>query len=127
MKMYDEYMDQECVGICDVINSIPNCETFESCCGHLKDCFKIFVRTSDEYALSVLARSFDKRYSGTSKLWKINLETKDAGNPKFCLYIHSDEKYTDYETMKQDTEILSNNIKYWLDERFINHFLERQN
>lgn len=125
MKEYDKYMDQECIGICDSINEIPNCETFESCCGHLKDCFRIFVKTSDEYALSILARSFDKRYSGTSKLWKINLDTLDVGTPKFCLYIHSDEKYVDYETMRKDTEILSKNIKYWLNKNFINYFLEK--
>lgn len=125
MKEYDKYMDQECIGICDSINEIPNCETFESCCGHLKDCFSIFVKTSDEYALSILARSFDKRYSGTSKLWKINLDTLDVGTPKFCLYIHSDGKYVDYETMRKDTEILSKNIKYWLNKNFINYFLEK--
>ena len=30
---YDGYMDKECIPICDALNSIPNVQTTESCCG----------------------------------------------------------------------------------------------
>ena len=119
---YDEYMDEDCIKICHAINEIPKCHTTSSCCGHLKENFKIFASTYDVYALSILSRSFDRRYSGTSQVWKIELVTSDGGYPKFSLYIHSENKYNDYETMKKDINTLSENIKYWLNERFIEHF-----
>lgn len=125
MEKYDEYMDKECIELCDAINSIPNCSTFESCCGHLKNPFKIFVRTSDEYALSILSRCFDKRYCGTHQRWYIELLTEDFGTPKFCLYIHSEDSYKDYDTMKKDCETLSENIKYWMREEFFKYFTEK--
>ena len=34
---YDEYMDKECIEVCDLLNSYPGVKTFESCCGHLKN------------------------------------------------------------------------------------------
>lgn len=33
---YDEFMDKECVELCDALNELEGVETFESCCGHFK-------------------------------------------------------------------------------------------
>jgi hypothetical protein len=42
IKRYDEWMDFECVKICDALNTLPGIETFESCCGHAQGPFMVF-------------------------------------------------------------------------------------
>lgn len=39
---YDDRMDPECVALCDVLNTLPGIRTFESCCGHGEDPFRVF-------------------------------------------------------------------------------------
>lgn len=38
---YDEWMDIECIKICDALNDLQGIETFESCCGHGKRPFLV--------------------------------------------------------------------------------------
>lgn len=41
---YDGNMDKECVELCNALNNIPYVTTFESCCGHGKDVFRIWFK-----------------------------------------------------------------------------------
>lgn len=43
MVNYEEF-DKECVELCKTLNNMDNVETFESCCGYLKDKFVIFFQ-----------------------------------------------------------------------------------
>ncbi len=120
---YDEYMDKECIPICDALNSLPDVETFESCCGHLKTRYAVYLKTKNLYSMSVIARVFDKRYSNTSVAWKTTIETLDAeNNPQFCIGIYSERPFNDYREMSDDVKHLCDGIRYWSSERFYKHF-----
>jgi hypothetical protein len=64
---YDGNMDKECIQICDMLNSISDVRTTESCCGHCKDRFMIFFTCDNPHSLAIIARVFDRRYIGTSQ------------------------------------------------------------
>lgn len=117
---YDGYMDKECIPICDALNSIPNVQTTESCCGHCKDRFMIFLTCDNPHSLAIIARVFDRRYIGTSQPWHIELQTKDSG--AYYYFIHSETKYDSKMVMMKDVNQIIENIKYWCDDKFASHF-----
>ena len=117
---YDGYMDKECIHICDALNSIPDVRTTESCCGHCKDRFMIFLTCDNSHSLAIIARVFDRRYIGTSQPWYIELQTKDSG--AYGYFIHSETKYDSEEVMMKDINQIIENIKYWCDDKFASHF-----
>ena len=39
---YNGLMDNECIELCDALNNLPNLQTFESCCGNLKNRYSIW-------------------------------------------------------------------------------------
>lgn len=121
---YDGHMDEECIDICDALNTLPSVETTESCCGHGTNPFMIFLTVTDMYSLSILSRSFDKRYIGTSIPWHIELFSADNGCPKFGMYLHSEKPYESKEDMKQDCAKICENITYWSKDAFKTYFLE---
>lgn len=51
---YGKDMDSECVKLCDAINSIPGLITYESCCGHGKDTFRIWFTAKSMKCLRIL-------------------------------------------------------------------------
>ena len=117
---YDGYMDAECIAICDALNSIPDVRTTESCCGHCKDRFMIFLTCDNSHSLAIIARVFDRRYIGTSQPWYVELQTKDSGS--YDYFIHSETKYDSEEVMMKDINQIIENIKYWCDDKFASHF-----
>lgn len=117
---YDGYMDKECIHICDVLNSIPNVQTTESCCGHCKERFMIFLTCDNPHSLAIIARVFDRRYIGTSQPWHIELQTKDSGAYEY--FIHSETKYDSEEVMMKDVNQIIENIEHWCDDKFASHF-----
>jgi hypothetical protein len=46
--MYPEDMDQECIPLCDAMNSLPGIKTVSSCCGHGVKHFGIFFTISGD-------------------------------------------------------------------------------
>ena len=117
---YDGNMDKECIQICDALNSISDVRTTESCCGHCKDRFMIFLTCDNPHSLAIIARVFDRRYIGTSQPWYIELQTKDSG--AYYYFIHSETKYSSEEVMMKDVNKIIKNIKYWGDDKFASHF-----
>lgn len=117
---YDGNMDKECIQICDVLNSISDVRTTESCCGHCKDRFMVFFTCDNPHSLAIIARVFDRRYISTSQPWYIELQTKDSG--AYDYFIHSETKYDSEEVMMKDINQIIENIKYWCDDKFASHF-----
>ncbi len=117
---YDGNMDKECIQICDALNSISDVHTTESCCGHCKDRFMVFLTCDNPHSLAIIARVFDRRYISTSQPWYIELQTKDSG--AYDYFIHSETKYDSEEVMMQDINQIIENIKYWCDDKFASHF-----
>ena len=120
---YDEYMDKECIPICDALNELPNVRTFESCCGHLKTNYSIWLRTDNLYSIAVIARVFDKRYAPTRMLWEVKIETEDMEfTPQFCIRICSKKVFEDYDTMMHDVNEMADKIRYWSLPEFYDYF-----
>ena len=119
---YDGKMDKECIPLCDALNSLPDVETTESCCGHCKDRFRIFFKCKNPYSLSVIARVFNRRYSGTELQWIIEVETNDNGG--YDYFVHSVEAYENNTMMEKDISQLVENIKYWSSEKYKEHFIK---
>lgn len=61
---YDGLMDNECIKICNYLNSLPDIETVDSCYGHGVDSFMIFFYHYGKniQGLSFLGRCVDRRY-----------------------------------------------------------------
>lgn len=122
-KKYDEYMDKECIPLCDALNQLPGVKTFESCCGHLQRQYGVWLHTANPYSMAVIARAFDKRYVPTSIMWDIKIETIDVERtPQFCIGIYSSDIFHDYETMMKDVKELVESIEYWKQPEFYDHF-----
>lgn len=75
---YDEYMDVECIPLCNALNSLPGIETLESCCGHTKKPFAIWFRCNSELSLRFLGRCIDRRYWKYGNNWRIELDNSDV-------------------------------------------------
>lgn len=123
MDGYDGNMDKECIKLCDALNRLPGVRTFESCCGHLKTNYSIWLRTGNLYSIAVIARVFDKRYAATSVLWDTNIETDDMeSTPQFCIRIHSRDVHKTMEDMLHDVDVLSESVEYWSGDEFKRYF-----
>lgn len=120
---YDEYMDKECVPICDALNELPDVRTFESCCGHLKRRYVVYLYTDNPYSMAVIARSLDGRYLPAKSRWKVTIETIDVERtPQFCVGIYSEDAFKDYDTMMHDANEVADSIRYWAQPEFYEHF-----
>ena len=88
-KKYDGSMDPEVIPLCDAINMLPGIRTFESCCGHGKAPFMIFMRVSTrpgprelrQEGLFFLTRCVDFRYWKYGSTWKIELQVGEVMSP----------------------------------------------
>lgn len=117
---YDGYMDKECIPICDALNSLHGMKTTSSCCGHCENRFMIFLNCNDAYSLSIIARSFDRRYSVTHQQWHIEMTTCDNGGYNY--FLHSEKEYDNDKDMMEDVLQLIDNIEHWKSDRFKEHF-----
>lgn len=119
---YDEYMDKECIELCDTLNSLKGVETFESCCGHLHSKYVIYMTISNWYSLSLLARAFDIRYS--SGKWNIGLHSTDTPKKKVGVAVFELKTnivpICEEEMMKLVDEAIKN-INYWKNPIYENH------
>ena len=120
---YDIYMDKECIPLCDALNTLPDVRTFESCCGHLKRKYVVYLYTDNPYSMAVIARALDRRYLPAKSLWEVTIETIDAERtPQFCIGIYSKDVFADYDTMVHDVNELVESINYWKQPEFYDHF-----
>lgn len=87
--IYDEFMDNECVSICDAINSIKGVETIESCCGHNKRPFRIWLKSENSRQLFPIIRSIAPSYCGFDSKWKLEVSYTDVDNFPIIFYLHS--------------------------------------
>ena len=111
-------MDRECIEICNTFNRLPNTETTESCSGHGQHTFWIFFKCTNIDVLTRLGRVVDKRYSDGN--WEILIDDTDE-NPKGRFWLRALHKY-DVGTMKKSVNQLIENILYWFDDKFDEHF-----
>ena len=73
-------MDPEVMALCDALNQLPGIETTQSCCGHGKQSFKIWVYTTDLTALPALVDFFSACH-GAGQGWSVRATTDCAMSP----------------------------------------------
>jgi hypothetical protein len=73
--LYDGFMDDDVLELCNAMNALPGIETTESCCGHGCEPFSIYfkVKKDEQDGLFFLTRCVDRRYWKYGYLWKIEL------------------------------------------------------
>ena len=108
-------VDEECIPLCDVLNSLPTVRTFESCCGHLKYPFGVYFFCYDIGVLSRLARAVSHNYSDGK--WEILVETTDT-HPYGVFSINSIEAFKDTDEMHRSVIALCDNIIHWCQDCF---------
>ena len=82
-----EDFDQECLTLCDALNCIPGIRTFESCCGHGKHPFGIWMTAESINALYPLARCTQAHT--TSLTWILEVQDTDTQDMPVIFYLHS--------------------------------------
>ena len=103
-------MDKECIELCEVLNSLPTVQTFESCCGHLKDRFSIWFFCDSISILSCLGRVTERNYSDGK--WEVVVDSTDT-HPYGVFWLRSKEPFSTYEEMNKSLQGLIDNINYW--------------
>ena len=119
---YTGQMDKECIELCDTLNGLKGVKTVESCCGHLKERYAIWMRCNNFYSLAILARCIDDRYS--SGVWELTAETTDRTEKYFstvCFVLRSKETFDNEKQRSEAIDELIIIIKYWSTSLFYNH------
>jgi hypothetical protein len=111
----DEWMDKECVDLCDTLNSMKGIETVESCCGHNDRPYRIFFKCYDLSALRFLQSCIDGRYWGYGDEWRITTYISDIG-PEQLTFILESKPHKLTEIMIQVEDMI----------RAINHYLNHE-
>ena len=118
-KAYDGYMDEECIELCDKLNSLSSVETTESCCGHCKEPYMIFFNCYDFVRLGKLYRCINRNYSDSK--WRIECCCSDV-NPIYGFLLISKEPFNSKEEMMESVNDLIENIDYWENPIFDDYF-----
>ena len=118
-KKYDGNMDKECIKLCDILNSIPSIDTFESCCGHLKNRYSIWFFCNDIITISRLGRCVERNYSDGG--WELLVDSTDT-QPTGVFWLRSKIPFQSYDEMEKSVNELCNCIQYWFDTKFDSYF-----
>lgn len=112
-------MDKECIKLCDVLNSIPSIDTFESCCGHLKDKYSIWFFCNDIITVSRLGRCVERNYSDGK--WELLVDSTDT-HPTGVFWLRSKVPFQSYDEMEKSVNELCKCIQYWFNTKFDSYF-----
>ena len=91
--------------------------------------FLIFINVNNFWSLSIIARAFDRRYSGTSRVYTVSIETSDSTSangvfPTMKIMISPDRQYLSMDEFNSDMKQLKENIEYWQKPEFDRHFVK---
>jgi hypothetical protein len=117
-------IDAECIDICNTLNSLPETETFESCCGHLRYRFSVWFFCYNIDVLSRLGRSVDHNYSDGK--WEIVVDSTDV-HPKGVFWLRSKEPFKTKSEMTESVSFLIDNILHWVTDEFDEYFQKNEN
>lgn len=112
-------IDHECFELCCTLNRMPGVETYESCCGHLKERYSIWFRSYNLDAIARIARSVDRNYSDGR--WELVVDCNDT-EPQGCFWLRSKKPFSTDKTMEKSVRNLIRSIEYWCGNEFDKHF-----
>ena len=116
-------MDDECIDLCNVLNTLPGVTTFESCCGHCQHPYYIWFFCNSIDTLSRLGRAVSRNYSDGK--WEVLADSTDT-SPYGVFWLRSNETFASPKEMNESVQNLIKNIQHWFDDRFDNYFLGHQ-
>jgi hypothetical protein len=111
-------MDEQCIELYYLLNSLPDTNTFESCCGHEREVYMMFFRCFNIGVLSRLGRAVERNYSDGN--WEIVVDSVD-GDPCGCFWLRT-KSVLKKDELNESLVQLIDNIKYWFDDMFDNYF-----
>lgn len=111
-------MDEQCIELYYLLNSLPDTITFESCCGHEREVYMMFFRCFNIGVLSRLGRAVARNYSDGN--WEIVVDTTDT-MPYGCFWLRTTSVLKKDE-LDESLAQLIDNIKYWFNDKFDNYF-----
>ena len=83
-KQLPDDMDEECIELCEAMNTLPGIWTIESCCGHGERNYRIWFRADDMKSLPRVLYYFNGCHTGHYD-WKVTIETDCAMSyPTLC-------------------------------------------
>lgn len=115
---YPSDMDEQCIELYYLLNSLPSTETFDSCCGHEKEIYMMFFKCKDIGVLSRLGRAVARNYSDGN--WEIVVDTTDT-MPYGCFWLRTTSVLKKDE-LDESLKGLIDNIKYWFDDEYDEYF-----
>jgi hypothetical protein len=116
-------MDQECIDLCNFLNTLPGVETMESCCCHLEYRYSIWFHCTNIDTLSRLGRATERNYSDGK--WEVVVDSCDT-SPYGLFWLRSMEPFDTTREMMKSVDDLIENIQYWFKDEFDNHFIGQQ-
>ena len=116
-------MDDECIELCNLLNTLPGVTTFESCCGHLRYPYYIWFFCNSIETISRLGRAVAINYSDGN--WEIAVDSTDT-SPYGVFWLRTKERFKTDEEMSISVSHLIENIKYWFKDEFDTYFLGQQ-
>jgi len=111
-------MDTLCIGLCNLLNRLPDTETFESCMGHFQHPYWIFFRCTNIGVLSRLGRCVERNYSDGN--WEILVDSTDT-HPRGCFWLRMNVILPPIQ-LEKSIEGLQNNILHWFKDEFDDYF-----
>ena len=115
---YPYDMDEKCIELYYLLNSLPDTETFDSCCGHEKEVYMMFFRCDNIGVLSRLGRAVSRNYSDGN--WEIVVDSTDT-LPYGCFWLRTKTVLTEDE-LDASLDNLIYSIRYWFSDEFDEYF-----
>lgn len=116
-------MDEQCIELYYLLNSLPDTETFESCCGHEKEVYMMFFRCYSIDVLTRLGRAVNKNYSDGN--WEIVVDSVDR-EPYGCFWLRT-KTVLKKDELDLSLDELIYNIRYWFIDEFDDYFNKPNN
>jgi len=120
---YPSDMDEQCIELYYLLNSLQDTETFESCCGHEREVYMMFFRCYSIDVLTRLGRAVDKNYSDGN--WEIVVDSTDV-SPYGCFCLRT-KTVLKKDELDLSLDRLIYNIRYWFSDEFDDHFKKPNN
>lgn len=106
-----EWMDAECVHLCDALNSMKGVTTNESCCGHNYQPYRIWFTCDSLEPLTFIQSCIDRRYWEYGDQWSIELVISDTAP---FLNFELASKSTHLKTIMQQVESMIDTFNLYL-------------
>ena len=118
---YPSDMDEQCIELYYLLNSLPDTETYESCCGHGKEPYMMFFRCGSIDVLTRLGRAVNKNYSDGN--WEIVVDSTDT-SPYGCFWLRT-KGVLDEHDLDSSLDNLIYSIRYWFSDEFDEYFKKK--